>query len=52
VPPEVQRLLALPRLPLRPGDPAGLVRVLDPLTSRTVCLLDTQVVTCPGPLGP
>ncbi|WP_323098060.1 lytic transglycosylase domain-containing protein [Intrasporangium sp. YIM S08009] len=53
LPAEIVRLLALPHLPLLPGDPTGLVRVLDPLTTKVVCLLDKKVVTCPvgGLLG-
>ncbi len=51
LPAEIVRLLALPHLPLLPGDPKDLVRVLDPLkgTNGTlVCLLDDKVVTCPS----
>ena len=50
---EIVRLLALPHLPLLPGDPKDLVRVLDPLTAKLVCVLDEKVVTCPtgGLLG-
>jgi hypothetical protein len=48
LPAEIVRLLALPHLPLLPGDPTGLVRVLDPLTAKVVCVLDEKVVTCPG----
>jgi hypothetical protein len=47
VPAEVERLLALPHLPRVPGDPAGLVRVLDPLTTTVACVLDNRVVSCP-----
>lgn len=50
LPAEIVRLLALPRLPLLKGDPAGLVRVLDPTTLAVVCLLDEQRVDCPGGL--
>lgn len=50
VPPEIARLLALPHLPLLPGDPEGLIRVLDPATLTVVCLLDEQRVDCPGGL--
>jgi hypothetical protein len=50
LPPEIARLLALPRLPLLPRDPAGLIRVLDPVTLTVVCLLDEQRVDCPGGL--
>ncbi|MHA3836943.1 lytic transglycosylase domain-containing protein [Terrabacter sp. AAH1] len=51
LPAEIVRLLALPHLPLLPGDPKDLVRVLDPLkgTNGTlVCVLDNKVVTCPS----
>ncbi|MGW5240805.1 hypothetical protein ACWEOW_17885 [Monashia sp. NPDC004114] len=49
---EVRRLLALPHLPLLPGDPSDLVRVLDPLKAAVVCVLDGKVVACPTrPLG-
>jgi hypothetical protein len=48
LPAEIVRLLALPHLPLLPGDPTGLVRVLDPLTTKVVCVLDQKVVTCPS----
>jgi membrane-bound lytic murein transglycosylase B len=53
LPAEIVRLLALPHLPLLPGDPRDLVRVLDPLTAELVCVLDEKVVTCPtgGLLG-
>ena len=53
LPPEIVRLLALPHLPLRSGDPEDLVRVLDPLTAKVVCVLGSTVVTCPtgGLLG-
>lgn len=53
LPAEIVRLLALPHLPLLSGDPEDLVRVLDPLTAKVVCVLDTKVVTCPtgGLLG-
>ena len=53
VPAEIVRLLALPHLPLLPGDPKDLVRVLDPATAKLVCVLDEKVVTCPtgGLLG-
>ena len=53
VPEEIVRLLALPHLPLLPGDPKDLVRVLDPRTAKLVCVLDEKVVTCPtgGVLG-
>lgn len=44
---DVEELLALPRLPALLGDPAGLVRVLDPSTDEVVCLLEEAVVTCP-----
>jgi hypothetical protein len=50
VPPEIARLLALPRLPLLPRDPADLIRVLDPTTLTVVCLLDEKRVDCPGGL--
>jgi hypothetical protein len=50
VPPEIARLLALPRLPLLPRDPADLIRVLDPSTLTVVCLLDQKRVDCPGGL--
>ncbi len=43
----VEELLALPHLSGLPGDPAGLVRVLSPLTGQVVCLLDKAVVACP-----
>jgi membrane-bound lytic murein transglycosylase B len=43
----VAQLLALPHLPPVLGDPAGLVRVLSPLTGEVVCVLDEKVVTCP-----
>jgi membrane-bound lytic murein transglycosylase B len=44
---------AYARTVLSLADAAGLVRVLDPLTACTVCLLSEQVVTCPtgGLLG-
>ena len=50
---EIVRLLALPHLPLQPGDPKDLVRVLDPLKAKVVCVLVDKVVTCPtsGLLG-
>ncbi|NUS41005.1 MAG: hypothetical protein HOP97_05205, partial [Terrabacter sp.] len=48
LPAEVVRLLALPHLPLLAGDPKDLVRVLDPLKGKVVCLLDQKVVTCPS----
>ena len=50
---EIVRLLALPHLPLLPGDPKDLVRVLDPLKAKVVCVLVDKVVTCPtsGLLG-
>jgi membrane-bound lytic murein transglycosylase B len=53
VPADILRLLALPHLPLLSGDPKDLVRVLDPLTAKVVCVLDSKVVTCPtgGLLG-
>ena len=53
LPAEIVRLLALPHLPLLSGDPKDLVRVLDPLTAKVVCVLDATVVTCPtgGLLG-
>ncbi|MER7073480.1 hypothetical protein [Terrabacter sp. NPDC000476] len=53
VPAAITRLLALPYLPLLPGDPPHLVRVLDPLKGTLVCVLDAKVVRCPGggPLG-
>ena len=43
----VAQLLALPHLPALLGDPAGLVRVLSPLTGEVVCILDDKVVDCP-----
>ncbi|GAA5021465.1 hypothetical protein GCM10023258_10860 [Terrabacter aeriphilus] len=48
VPAAITRLLALPHLPRLPGDPAHLVRVLDPLNAALVCVLDAKVVRCPG----
>ena len=48
LPAEVVRLLALPHLPLLAGDPKDLVRVLDPLKAKVVCLLDKKVVSCPS----
>jgi membrane-bound lytic murein transglycosylase B len=53
LPDEIVRLLALPHLPLLPGDPEDLVRVLDPLSAEVVCVLDEKIVTCPtgGLLG-
>jgi hypothetical protein len=45
----VRRLLALPHLPPLPGDPSGLVRVLDPIKSAVACVLDGTVVACPAP---
>jgi membrane-bound lytic murein transglycosylase B len=50
VPAEIAKLLALPHLPLLPGDPADLVRVLDPATLKVVCILDDRLVACPGGL--
>lgn len=43
----VAQLLALPHLPPLLGDPAGLVRVVSPLTGEVVCILDDKVVDCP-----
>ncbi|GAA3713963.1 hypothetical protein GCM10022399_33290 [Terrabacter ginsenosidimutans] len=53
LPAEIVRLLALPHLPLLSGDPKDLVRVLDPLKGKVVCVLVDKVVTCPtgGLLG-
>ena len=52
VPTQIARLLSLAHLPLLPGDPTGLVRVIDPVTGMLVCVLDERVVTCPsGALG-
>src|SRR3954471_19151826 len=48
LPAEIVRLLALPHLPLLSGDPKELVRVLDPLKGKVVCVLDDKVVTCPA----
>lgn len=48
LPPEIVRLLALPHLPLLSGDPKDLVRVLDPLKGKVVCVLVDKVVTCPS----
>ena len=47
VPTEITRLLSLPHLPLLPGDPEGLVRVIDPVSGTLVCVLDQNVVACP-----
>ena len=43
----IDDLLALPHLPALLGDPAGLVRVLDPSSGEVVCILDDAIVTCP-----
>lgn len=43
----IDALLALPHLAALPGDPDGLVRVLDPSTGQVVCLLNRTVVACP-----
>ncbi|WP_374968154.1 hypothetical protein [Terrabacter sp. BE26] len=48
LPAEIVRLLALPHLPLVSGDPKDLVRVLDPLKGKVVCVLVDKVVTCPA----
>ena len=48
LPAEIVRLLALPHLPLVSGDPKDLVRVLDPLKGKVVCVLVDKVVTCPS----
>lgn len=52
LPAEIVRLLALPHLLPLPGDPTGLVRVLDPLHKNAlVCVLADKVVTCPSSGG-
>ncbi|MEW1954674.1 hypothetical protein [Terrabacter sp. NPDC080008] len=51
LPAEIVRLLALPHLPLLSGDPKNLVRVLDPLKGKVVCVLVDKVVTCPSSGG-
>jgi membrane-bound lytic murein transglycosylase B len=48
LPAEIVRLLALPHMPLLGGDPEDLVRVLDPLTAKVVCVLGAKVVSCPA----
>lgn len=47
----IEQLLALVHLPNLIGDPAGLVRVINPLTGALTCILDNKIVTCPGLLG-